>query len=326
MVHVVLSSGGLNEKGHGKQFKWNPLIRSMIDDVCGDSSSTEEVSVIYCDDGSPGDWFDHNNPDCVELKCLRKLVEHFRPLAGVKMEKFSFTNPPRPAMNMIQNADIFYFKGYGGNTERILRVFKHRTWDHNRSDDIAVEDFSNRIIFGKPRPLLCFMTCGAAKLLGSCYTGDPRIKCLEVFGSARIHYFACENVSPVRVQELDLLSIPLGSGASLAIKLEPNEVEVDVINVACSKRSSKEDFCAASLVHLRKVIGNIRSQWRMHQCVMNFNLEDYFPGIKMPVMFWAYSPDGKLICFDASGCKFSTGNECASGIMEYQGGQPIQWF
>ena len=117
MVHVVLSSGGLNEKGHGKQFKWNPLIRSMIDDVCGDSSSTEEVSVIYCDDGSPGDWFDHNNPDCVELKCLRKLVEHLRPSAGLKMEKFSFTYPSRPAMNMIQNADIFYFKGYGGNTE-----------------------------------------------------------------------------------------------------------------------------------------------------------------------------------------------------------------
>ena len=311
MVHVVLAANGLNEGGHRGPLQRSDLLKHMFADVCGaprhSSPDSDDINVLYCDDGYPNENFDHNRPTCVELKVLRQLIEHFCPLATIRFSKFSFLYPPAAAVRMIEECQIFYFKGFGGTMYNIPRIFRHPSPRDNSNDDLALESFANRMIFNDP-PMLCFMTCGAAITCGSAFQGHPAIKCMKIFGSARVHYFENENVRPHRLQDLEENSIPLGSGVSLVIRLTAREWGCEAINVASTQKATKEEFRAASVRHCARTLQNIMTE--THLCTWNRPSQ--------PPMWWAYTPGGLIF-------RGHTDLECAEHIMRYTGLQP-RWY
>ena len=57
---------------------------------------------------------------CVERKVLERLISEWLP--GVKIVGVKFSFHDENAFQLLQVADIFYFKGFGGGTQKLRPV------------------------------------------------------------------------------------------------------------------------------------------------------------------------------------------------------------
>ena len=117
MVFLVQMTHGLNEKGHGKRLPWCQMFVDMIREVAR-HRMRRALHVLYCDDGKGQVW---NIKDCIERKVLQQLLSDCLPGLDIFEIQFSFHN--ENALELLQKADIFYFKGFGGGTQQLLPIF-----------------------------------------------------------------------------------------------------------------------------------------------------------------------------------------------------------
>ena len=111
---------GLSEKGGLKSLTRDEVVGSMVREVTRGKMS---VHCLFCNDCAR----EMAGEGEVEQKCLRRLIQHFAPRATVNVFAFSFdvrTDAElQTAIDMLEIAHVFYFKGFGGSEERLRLLF-----------------------------------------------------------------------------------------------------------------------------------------------------------------------------------------------------------
>ena len=190
MVYLVQMAKGLSEKGAGKRgLPYYSMLVEMAQHVARHRKN-EPVIVLYCDDGAGyGDIM-----SSVERKVLeRLLVEEWCPGLNIVGMKFSFHDDR--ALQLLEIADVFYFKGFSGGTDRLLPIFgKAVPRDSEMADRVTA--FQNKCMFDG---MLAFMVCGAAIITGTHYPGDDQLEGLKLLGDAYVHYHASESIGSIEV-------------------------------------------------------------------------------------------------------------------------------
>ena len=275
-MFVVCLAQGISEKGAGKVLGYNELMTQLLRDrIRRGRHAGKALTVLFCADGICGDRNTYDVAQCVECKVLKNLVAQWLPDWAVTVELFSFYNSP---IDMLERADIFYFKGFGGDLTHLLPIF-----GHDRPQEIAlrIKVFQEKIVFGN---MLSFLVCGAAVLCGSHYPARPDIRSLKLFGDAYIVYHACETSSGIEVTD-DPDIIQLVPGVANIIACTPGRLAVDCPVVAKSHKASYETFATASEAHVYNCMRCQVEIWRTY----------YYLDLAGREKYWACRTDGLTI-------------------------------
>ena len=316
MVYAVLLPQGLNEKGGGKALRNDIMFQSMVRECCEprnvgncNHDAWNIVTIAYCDDGYPSDGWNHHSLDTIgtpyDLKVLRDLVK--RSLSdrnNIRMVKFSFASDD--ASQLLSLADVFYFKGFGGDYSKLFPTFQ-------KPFPSIVEEFQNRVTLNWPRPLMTIHVCGGAIIMGSKCLQIPRLACMELFGPASFRYFACELMTQEKLQSraLEPYDIPLAPGVGILVQLTPGRVHsVRCVTIACTRKTQYESFRLASFYHMDRMLASLSLQWRAYQYI------DELGNTK----WWAIRPDGTAVvgCYDRQ--------SLIEAIRSDHPGESIQWW
>ena len=203
------------------------------------------LHVLYCDDGKGQVW---NIKDCIERKVLQQLLSRWLPGLDIVEIQFSFHN--ENAFELLQKADIFYFKGFGGGTQQLLPIFGQSV-----SLEMAerIHAFQNKLMF---KNMLAFLVCGAAILTGTHYPGENRLQGLKLLGDAHVCYHACQSQSIVlhaikeSFESDDKHVIHLAPGIANIIRCVGGDMQVHCEVVARDSPSHYWDLAAANTEHI----------------------------------------------------------------------------
>ena len=271
MVYLVQLTDGLNENGAGRRLVDCEILKSIVKKVT-EHHNNLEVRVLYCDDGAAGRL---DLDTSVEAKVLSRLIKHWLPsISLIHYSIFSFHN--ENAVQLLADADIFYFKGFGGDIQQLLPIFGQSCSREMRE---RVREFHDRLIFNR---MLAFMVCGAAVLCGTHYPGEQRLKGLRLLGDAYVHYHACETTSNILVSS-DRYRIHLAPGVANIIRCDDGCTQVHCACVGTKRPMSYEVFRKENTTHLLWVMGVHALIWRIFRWIRNSGT----------VYWWACRTDGR---------------------------------
>ena len=273
MVYLVQMAKGLSEKGAGKRGLPDcSMLVEMAQHVAWHRKH-EPLIVLYCDDGAGyGDIM-----SSVERKVLERLLQQWCPGLNIVGMKFSFHDDR--ALQLLEIADVFYFKGFGGGTDRLLPIFgKAVPRDSEMADRVTA--FQNKCMFDG---MLAFMVCGAAIITGTHYPGDDQLEGLKLLGDAYVQYHANESIAAIEVSKSNNV-IQLCKGVANIISCRDGLLGVKVEVIAKSEVSTYWPFAKQCQLHLTAVMIHQHTTWRIYTWV-EFG-QSYF---------WACRTDGKSI-------------------------------
>lgn len=317
MVYAVLLPQGLSHKGSGQVFKREILFQTMVRECCEWCNHCEWcenrgniVTIAYCDDGFPKDDWNHHSLDTtkqpVDLKVLRDLVKFHLSTKDmeIRMVKFSFASAD--ASQILSLADVFYFKGFGGDISRLRPMLQ-------KPFPSIIQEFQNRVVLNWPRPLLTIQVCGGAIIMGRTFYQHTELDCMEIFGPASLRYFPCETMTQERLEarEMAPYDIPMAPGVGILIKLKPGTTySVRCVTIAKSERPKYESFRRASFGHADRVLAALSCHWKLHQ------YKDELGNTR----FWAVRIDGAAVIgyFDPQ--------SVIVAIQRAYPGEVIQWW
>ena len=256
---TVQLAQGISEKGAEKYLKYDELLKRMIQKVaeCCTSRSRSLV-LLFCADGA-------YNIDCwqmVEVKCVKRLIKYFAPDTEVESRLFSFRDSN--AAQNLEEADVFYFKGWGGDVREMQNIFGR---DQHVTPEIqqVVQLFQNRILFSDTSrcSLLTFMVCGGAILMGTHYPNQNQIVTLKLLGDVVVKYHACETTANINVTTEDH-AIQLVPGVANIMWFEHGHLDVSCAIVAKKDFESYYVFAKESEHHIRTVMRSQALKWRIY--------------------------------------------------------------
>ena len=272
MVYLVQLAQGLSETGARKALPGSRTFESMVRDVVS-RRKLDLLVALYCADGAVRSW---DPMSSVEAKVLEDLIRCICPDVMIDARKFSFHADD--ALRLLQEADVFYFKGFGGDSQLLLPNFGESV-----SEEMArrVLQFQNKCMFSG---VLAIMVCGAAVLTGTHYPGQALFKGLQLLGDAYVHYHACERTTSL-VASTSNDTIQLAPGIANIIRCEVGQLECEAVNVARSSKDAYEQFRAQSELHLTAVMQQQRGLWRTY----------YFYDHSGRAFLWKSRTDGKIL-------------------------------
>ena len=230
-----------------------------------------EVRVLYCDDGA-AERLDLDT--AVEAKVLLRLIRDWLPGIIIHYSIFSFHN--QNAVQLLADADIFYFKGFGGDIQQLLPIFGQSCSREMRE---RVREFHDRLIFNR---MLAFMVCGAAVLCGTHYPGEPRLNGLKILGDAWVDYHKCATTNNILVPS-DRYRIHLAPGVANIIRCDEVCRQVHCACVGSKSPTHYEVFRKEHTTHLLWVMGVHSLIWRIFWWIRNSGR----------VYWWACRTDGR---------------------------------
>ena len=130
------------------------------------------------------------------------------------------------------DADVFYFRGFGGGIDAIKNVIEDCTCLP------TINQLINRVDSGD---LLYIGVCGGAIFAGSCYLlRDPNLPCLDLFHGFDVDYTPCQPALQCPVT-LDDTKLQMTSGCGFALNI--GEVKSSCFTVLKAGKYKWNDFC-----------------------------------------------------------------------------------
>ena len=203
-MKVILLPVGLNDS----------VCEAMMYDSCVQLIMPMKPEMIFlvCQDGllegyrTPVD-------DLQEIIYMKKFYAHLGVDHRIVFKAFSFYEDSFDAYDKLKEADLFYFKGFGGGFESVMDVFSStRHWT-------LVEKLQELVAYNR---MVYIGVCGGAMIAGKKWLGDrrvePNLELLSLFGQASVRYDMCcppEDVDQDIFHDLNIFHLTSACGIAI---------------------------------------------------------------------------------------------------------------
>lgn len=233
VMRIILTPRGMND----------PLVRALTNDkvasnllperkeskvvICQDGVERKEIKVVICQDG----WTPSLRVDVSKLQettYLQKLFDNCFDGVRLRFENISFDDGDFVAN--LSDADIFYFKGFGGGMAQVREIFSNPHYQD------SIREVARKVMYNQ---MVYFGVCGGAIVAGRDWIGPDfgTVTFLDCLGGLSVRYTPSVPASSVQIIEWDDRLVEVTDGCGVAMHVEEGFARASCF-IAVKKRKS----------------------------------------------------------------------------------------